>query len=213
MAERDAERSKQRILSAAEYEFSEKGYFGARVDEIAAKAEINKRMIYAYFKDKENLYQQVLSQVYLRMEVEEQVLIDNRYKGVELIRQIVSSYFSFLQNNPTVVRILMWENLNQGKYLTAIENSRIERNTIQYFVSSLEEGKREGIFRSDIDSWHTALSLITTCFANFSNQYTLSKLFHADLFDETMVEQRKQHTIQLMVAYLCNKKQGGTLNE
>jgi hypothetical protein len=41
MAKRDAERSRQNILAAAEEEFSEKGFFGARVDEIAAKAQIN----------------------------------------------------------------------------------------------------------------------------------------------------------------------------
>lgn len=204
MRERDSRKSKLLILSAAEQEFAQKGFYGARVDEIATRAEINKRMLYAYFRDKEGLYLAVLSQVYKRMETAEQKLVEQEYTGKQLIHEIIRTYFAFLQDNPTFVSILMWENLNQGKYLQEIESSLIERNTIQYFIQSIDQSRQAGVFRSDIDPWHTALSLITTCFANFSNQYTLSKLFHADLSDADMVEQRKQHTIQVMLSYLCS---------
>jgi TetR/AcrR family transcriptional regulator len=203
MRERDPEKSRQRILAAAEREFAEKGYYGARVDVIAENAQINKRMIYAYFQDKEGLYKQVLFQVYGRMEAVEQDLITCKYTGKKLIYEIISAYFSFLKENPTFVSILMWENLNKGQYLKELENSRIERGTIRYFVEMLEAGRKDGTYRNDINPWHTALSLITTCFANFSNQYTLSKLFHNDLASEQMIEQRRLHTINLMIAYLC----------
>ena len=68
MKERNPDKSKAAILLAAEAEFAAKGFFGARVDEIAAKADINKRMIYAYFGDKEALYNQVLLNTYSKME-------------------------------------------------------------------------------------------------------------------------------------------------
>ena len=203
MQQRDAEKSKQRILAAAEQEFADKGFFGARVDEIAANAQINKRMIYAYFGDKEKLYQQVLARVYRRMEDVEWELVALRYTGRKLVREIICAYFDFLNRDPAFVSILMWENLNQGRYLKEVESSRIERGTIRYFVDELEAGRRNGIFHKDIDPWHTAMSMITTCFANFSNRHTLSKLFHADLLDEAMIQQRKQHTIELMLGYLC----------
>lgn len=203
MGSRNPELSKQRILQAAEAEFAEKGIYGARVDKIAADAEINKRMLYAYFGDKETLYKVILSQVYKRMENVEREIVDCRYTGKVLIEKIICAYFDFLKSNPTFVNILMWENLNQGQYLRQIEGSRIERGTIQYFVAELENGKKDGIFRESIDSWHTAVSLITTCFANFSNQHTLSKLFHADMASDKMIEQRKKHTTDMMLAYLC----------
>lgn len=203
MSSRNPELSKQRILQAAEAEFAEKGIYGARVDKIAAEAEINKRMLYAYFGDKETLYKVVLSHVYKRMETVEQEIVDGGYTGKVLIEKIICAYFDFLKNNPSFVNILMWENLNQGQYLHQIEGSSIERSTIQYFVSELENGKKNGVFRGDIDSWHTAVSLITTCFANFSNQHTLSKLFHADMSSDEMIEQRKKHTMKLMLSYLC----------
>ena len=50
-----SEITKAKILSASESEFSEKGFFGARIDEIAERAGINKRMIYEHFESKENL--------------------------------------------------------------------------------------------------------------------------------------------------------------
>lgn len=202
---RDSERSKQRILDAAEAEFAEKGFYGARVDEIALKADINKRMIYAYYTDKENLYKQVLIRVYKRMERVEEELVSQNLSGTELIRRIIEAYFDFLRDNQSFVNILMWENLNQAKYLREVESSYIERNTLDYFRKKLDEGIAQGVFSKKVDAGQTVISLITMCFANFSNQYTLSKMFGVDLTGEALMEQRKQHTIQVMLAYLNNK--------
>ena len=203
MRQRDSERSKELILQAAEDAFAEKGFYGARVDEIADGANINKRMLYAYFGDKEALYKQVLFRVYGRMEAVEKQLTAQNYSGKQLIGEIIKVYFAFLKADKNFVRILMWENLNQGKYLQEMESDRIKRSTIQYFVSEIEAGRTGGIFRGDIDPWHTALSLITVCFANFSNQYTLSKLFGRDLTDDELIEQRRKYTTDMMLAYLC----------
>ncbi len=57
---RDAEATRAALLERATREFADRGYDGARVDEIAEAAGINKRMIYAYFGDKEGLYRAVL---------------------------------------------------------------------------------------------------------------------------------------------------------
>src|ERR1700722_18818620 len=57
---RNPEKSRERILSAALKEFSAKGFAGARVDVIARRANINKRMLYHYFGDKEELFRAVL---------------------------------------------------------------------------------------------------------------------------------------------------------
>jgi TetR/AcrR family transcriptional regulator len=59
-ATRNPERSRERILRAAFKEFAAKGFAGARVDTIARRASINKRMLYHYFGNKEALFQEVL---------------------------------------------------------------------------------------------------------------------------------------------------------
>src|SRR5262245_18682336 len=58
---RDPERTRERILAAALREFSAKGLAGARVDGIARRARINKRMLYHYFGDKQDLYREILA--------------------------------------------------------------------------------------------------------------------------------------------------------
>src|SRR3954467_14470587 len=58
--ERNPQRTRDRILAAALKEFAAKGFHGARVDTIARRASINKRMLYHYFQDKEGLFKAVL---------------------------------------------------------------------------------------------------------------------------------------------------------
>src|SRR6266540_995325 len=57
---RDPERTRERILGAALKEFSAHGFAGARVDRIARRARINKRMLYHYFGNKEGLFRAIL---------------------------------------------------------------------------------------------------------------------------------------------------------
>jgi TetR/AcrR family transcriptional regulator len=59
-ATRNPQRTRERILKAAFKEFAAKGFAGARVDVIARRADINKRMLYHYFGDKEGLFREVL---------------------------------------------------------------------------------------------------------------------------------------------------------
>ena len=59
---RDADRSQNTILAAARDEFAEFGMGGARMDRIAERAGLNKRLIYYYFEDKEKLFEAVLEQ-------------------------------------------------------------------------------------------------------------------------------------------------------
>src|SRR5476651_114113 len=62
VATRNPERTRERILAAALKEFAAKGFAGARVDVIARRASINKRMLYHYFGNKEKLFRAVLRQ-------------------------------------------------------------------------------------------------------------------------------------------------------
>ena len=57
--QRDSERSRQQLLAAALEEFSAKGYAGARVQDIADRAGINKQLIAYYFGGKEGLYREL----------------------------------------------------------------------------------------------------------------------------------------------------------
>ncbi|MGL9724936.1 TetR/AcrR family transcriptional regulator [Sodalis sp. (in: enterobacteria)] len=61
---RDPVQTKALILAAAMDEFAGVGLGGARIDGIAAKAGVNKRLIYEYFNSKDDLFQAVLEDIY-----------------------------------------------------------------------------------------------------------------------------------------------------
>ncbi|MBL8333389.1 MAG: helix-turn-helix transcriptional regulator, partial [Rubrivivax sp.] len=62
--QRDADRSQQAILAAARDEFHEHGLGGARVERIAERAAVDKKLIYYYFENKDRLFQAVLEEAY-----------------------------------------------------------------------------------------------------------------------------------------------------
>src|ERR1700682_3357617 len=60
----EPEKTRAAILTAALEEFAHEGAAGARTDEIARRAGVNKALLYYYFKDKEGLYAEDLEQVF-----------------------------------------------------------------------------------------------------------------------------------------------------
>ena len=104
-----SEITKKKITKAAEAAFADKGFFGSRVDEIAAEAGVNKRMIYEHFGSKENLYIAVLEEVYSKMADTEKELLIREMNPVEAIKAVVSHYFSFLSENPAFIKTVMWD--------------------------------------------------------------------------------------------------------
>ncbi|RAI25742.1 TetR/AcrR family transcriptional regulator, partial [Rhodoplanes serenus] len=71
---RDPVRTRAAILDAATHEFRSKGLTGARVDTIAKRSGVNKRMIYHYFGGKDGLYVAVLEQTYAAIRTAEKEL-------------------------------------------------------------------------------------------------------------------------------------------
>ena len=151
--------TKQKILEAAEEEFSESGLYGARVDSISERAGVNKRMIYAYFVNKEQLYITVLTGVYNRMALEEKKLLGCRLSCEDMIRRIIAMYFDFLYHNPTFVRMLMWENLNNAGYIKSSEAGIVKGYSLKMLSDTIARGIYEGVFRPDIDLESIVISI------------------------------------------------------
>ena len=86
---RSAAATQKRILAAAKKAFARKGLAGARVDEIALSANANKRMIYHYFGDKENLFLRVLENAYIDIRQAEQSLELDTLSAKEALDKLV----------------------------------------------------------------------------------------------------------------------------
>ena len=202
-----SEITRQKILTAAEAEFSEIGLYGARVDSIAERAGVNKRMIYAHFGNKEQLYITVLTMVYNRMAQADEHLLESHLSPADTVRRIIDMYFHFLTDNPTFVRMLMWENLNQAQYMKASGAALSKGRSLKMLSDTLTSGIQTGVFRRDLDAENAVLSINMFCFSYFSNIHTMSHLMQHDLTAPAAVSRYASYVTDMVLEYLTHPNQ------
>ena len=117
-----AEATRRRILDAALTEFAAHGLAGARVDEIAARAGANKRMLYAYFGNKEELWVAVLEAAYAHKRAEERALQVDGLPPAEAMARLVRFNLRYTARHPEFVALLNQENLHRAAYLARSES-------------------------------------------------------------------------------------------
>ena len=103
---RDADRTQHAILRAAMDEFSDKGLGGARIDAIAERAGVNKRLIYYYFGNKEALFLAVLERTYADIREAEAALHLEAVAPDEAIRKLVAFTWHHYLEHPEFITLL-----------------------------------------------------------------------------------------------------------
>ncbi|WP_027364710.1 TetR/AcrR family transcriptional regulator [Desulfotruncus alcoholivorax] len=195
--ESKAKETKQRILRAAEKIFAQKGLDGARVDEIAGLAEINKRMLYYYFDNKEKLYQAVLSRNFAKIYTTGKLAVREGSSPREKAEQVIRSYFYFLAENPEYVRIMGWEAMQGGKYARELLPGYLWESW-PALNEIMESGVQEGIFRPNIDIRQFLVSVNSLCLHYFTRRYMLQIMWEEDITSPAMLEKRLQHILELI---------------
>ena len=196
--------TKEKILVAAENLFAEKGLAGTRVDEIAAVSGVNKRLIYAHFDSKENLYTIILHRVYGRL-VDMETSQNMELPVDEVLKQNIFNAFEFLSNNPNFVSLVMYENLNKAEHVDSSGIIPLKSQSIVALQKVLKRGVDEGIFRNDIDINEMVFAINMFAFSYFSNRYTMSKLVEIDLSNADTRKRRSTMVADMIIGYLKNK--------
>lgn len=198
-----AERTRSEILLASEMEFSDKGFSGARVDEIAARAGVNKNLIYKYFGNKESLYKTVFVIVYDRFsKIEQEIFTFSDCDYRTRIKKFVEMEFKYCMENPTYVRLIMWENLNHAKFFNKDELTVSKGEILNWVKKIVEDAEKEGRLMKSIDAKQLLLTLYACCFNYFTNMNTLSGIIGCDLMKEEEIEKRITAVTDLLIAYL-----------
>jgi len=158
--QRDANATRARIFRAASDEFAEYGIAGARIDRIAEAAKANKARIYAYFGNKEQLFETVLEEELHRL------ILDLPTTGdPDAIPELVGRAFDYHQAHPNLVRLLHWEALHFGT--SAIPGEMARRRFYADRAAQLGEGQQQGLIETEFDPRHLhflLLSLATSWF-------------------------------------------------
>ncbi len=206
MAKRNPEKTSQRILDAAVVEFADKGLSGARVDTIAARANINKRMLYHYFGDKEALYMAVMEKAYEGIRTAERELDLGASPPVDAVRQLIHFTFQYFVDHPEFIRLLNNENLHGARYIRRSSKIlELHVPMVDYIREVLERGAAEGIFRSGVDPVQLYISIAGLAYFYMSNSVTLGTIFSRNLLTRHAIKVRREHITEVILGYLTNK--------
>jgi len=132
-----------RIVAAAREEFAKRGFAGARVDQIARRAGVNKQLLFYYYHSKRGLFQAVLAQTAGDLEAAFARLANPTGGPLERLRLTLAAQFEFLAQNPQVVALL-----GQG---TRSDGGTAFAPAINRLVVLLAEGQGLGKVRDDLD--------------------------------------------------------------
>lgn len=202
---RDADRSQLAILASARDEFAARGLAGARMDSIAERAGLNKRLIYYYFGSKDDLFLAVLERVYADIRAAEQRLHLDEIEPVEAIRQLVSFTWHYYLEHPEFITLLNSENLHGASHLKRSDRIQ-EMNSplVQLLATVLERGKKDDLFRAGVDPVQLYISIASLCYFYLSNNHTLSAIFGRDLRAPKAMAQRLSHMTDLVLGYVLH---------
>jgi TetR/AcrR family transcriptional regulator len=148
--ERNPGRTRARILSAALKEFAAKGFAGARVDTIARRANINKRMLYHYFGNKEKLFRAVLRQKIAERRAWAENLSSDPAERLPF-------WFKTACDDADWIRLLEWEALQSDGQKVIDEKERLALTAD--WVKRLRQRQTRKELSSEFDARHLALAM------------------------------------------------------
>jgi AcrR family transcriptional regulator len=197
---RDADLTRKRILAAATVEFARKGLGGARVDEIALRSKSNKRMIYHYFGDKEQLFTTVLEAAYLGIRTAEKELHLDELNPEIAIARLVEFTWKYYLKHPEFLTLVNSENLHRAKHLKA---SKLIKDASSQFVKMvkaiLDRGVETGVFRAGIDPVQLNITIAAIGYYYINNHYTGSIVFERDLMSEENLAARLAFNLETIL--------------
>lgn len=199
----DPEGNRRDIVEVATQEFAEKGFSGARVDEIAARTRTSKRMLYYYFGGKEGLYIAVLEEAYRKIRSIEATLDLAHQAPEEALRTLVGFTFDYQNAHPEFIRLVINENILHGAYVARSKDiQRLNSAVINAVDELLARGQREGTFRPDLDPVDLHMSISALCFFNVANRATFSTIFKRDMSSRNALARRRSQVVDLILRYV-----------
>ncbi|KWF31362.1 TetR family transcriptional regulator [Burkholderia pseudomultivorans] len=203
---RDPEGTRRRILMAAAEEFASGGLFGARVDQIARRAETNERMLYYYFGSKEQLFTAVLEHAFSALTEAERVLDLDGVAPVEAVTRLAHFVWDYYRDHPDLLRLINNENLHEARYLHKSTRIREMMSPIVSMLANvLTRGQKAGLFRSDVDPLRFYVTLSGLGYYIVSNRFTLAATLGRDFSEADERAEMVRMNTEVLLAYLLRR--------
>jgi TetR/AcrR family transcriptional regulator len=193
---RDAERTKRRLLDAAEAVFAKNGLENASTEEIARRAGVSKTMLFYYFQNKEQLYITVLRRLIDAVVDTQRAQEIEAMPAPEALRAIVLDYFDIHHRRPTYAELTLREVMTYGgKYLQKL---RFDLPFVGQLVRVLRKGAAEGVFRP-VDPLKTTLSIMGVVKVLFTHREAVERLLDRDILTSQSIPEWREHIVDLLL--------------
>lgn len=201
--QRDPVKTQARILAAAKAVFATVGLGGARIETIAAEADVNKRMIYEYFESKDQLFQRVLEDAWTDIRTAERALNLDSLSPVEAIRTLMTFTWEYYLANPDFITLVNSENLHRARHIK--ESARfheLHAGFTDMLKQIVDRGVESGDFRSGIDPKQLHLTLAAVGFYYLNNRFTGEVIFGFDFMAPDALQARLAFNIDTVLGIL-----------
>ena len=179
------------ILNAARDVFYRKGLAGARMQDIADRAEINKAMLHYYFKNKDMLFEVIFRETAGKLFPHFEKLMESDLNFFDKIRSIVSSYIEMIIQNPYLPLFVMNE-MNKNPEIGIKTFFEAQKpGFVKKIRESIEENMKAGLIQP-INPIHLIMNIFSMCAFPFIAKPMIKLL--TGLEDEqfkNLMEQRK----------------------
>lgn len=208
---RDPERTKAQLTDAALHEFADHGFHGARVDRITRTVGCNPRLLYHYFGSKEKLYVAVIEHIFADIRAQEQGLELARLDPMAAMRRLIEFTYDFFDSNALFVKMIRNENLLEGRFIVQTEAVRTSSQPLIDAINGiLTRGVADGVFRHRYDPLQIYITIVALSAHHLNNGYTLTAIFGVDLLGASFRQDRRAHTVQLVMnALIGHESQKG----
>ena len=153
--QKEKELRRQQIQEAARVFFSEKGFVGTTIEDIANKAELSPATIYQYFKDKDDLYAQLnIESLTALMKRVEKVSKNKKYNHEEKIHGFKNAMIWIFKSDPRLFKnTLQFQLISDFKSLETEPLGKINglyRSILSIIAEVYQEGVQDGVFKDGL---------------------------------------------------------------
>ncbi|MEY8020895.1 TetR/AcrR family transcriptional regulator [Muriicola sp. SD30] len=195
--------TEQKILEAAINIFQKKGMAGARMQEIADEARINKAMLHYYFRSKQRLFEAVFMQTFLKFAPQINEIFSSDATVFEKVRSFVDRYISFVQENPYIPSFLIQEINNNPEFAHNFFNTHGVPDPSP-FEKQITEEIEKGVLKT-IDPKQMILNLFSLTAFSFAANGLVKGLLNIDEENfKMMMEERKKLIPELIISSIKN---------
>jgi AcrR family transcriptional regulator len=138
--------TEEKIFNAARIVFQKKGFSGTRMQEIADEANINKAMLHYFFKNKEQLFENVFMHAFSQLAPQINDIFNSDESVFDKIKKFTSSYISFVMEHPYLPSFIIQEMNNNPEFVIRFLNHDNRPNPFM-LLNQIENEIQKGILK------------------------------------------------------------------